>query len=66
MYQGGWCRPQTDGPALTAAALIIYGNVLLDNNKPDFVHSDLWTNSAQKRGGSIYNNLDWVVKNWKQ
>lgn len=63
---GGWCRPQTDGPALTATALIIYGNTLLDKGQSTFVNSDLWTNGNSKKGGAIYNNLDWVVRNWKQ
>lgn len=24
VYTGGWCRPQTDGPALRGASLIMY------------------------------------------
>lgn len=32
VYIGGWCRPQTDGPGLTVAALVMFGNTLLDKN----------------------------------
>lgn len=66
VYQGGWCRPQTDGPALTASALLVYADVLMKGGKEQYVREQLWTNSNSKNGGSIYHNLDWVVNNWKQ
>lgn len=30
VYEGGWCRPQTDGPGLEAITFITYANKLLD------------------------------------
>merc|ERR1712076_72167 len=30
-YTGGWCRPQTDGPALRAMALSKWGMILINN-----------------------------------
>lgn len=37
VYVGGWCRPQTDGPGLTAGALIQFANNLLDNGQTSYV-----------------------------
>ncbi|CAK7235077.1 glycoside hydrolase 15 protein [Sporothrix eucalyptigena] len=39
---GAWGRPQGDGPALWAIALIEYSNWLLDQGKDDKVADALW------------------------
>lgn len=37
IYDGGWCRPQNDGPGLRAITLLSYANVLLSNNRNNYV-----------------------------
>lgn len=36
VYIGGWCRPQTDGPGLRSAALVIFSNILIDNGQSSY------------------------------
>lgn len=65
VYVGGWCRPQTDGPALTAAALIMFGNNLLNNGQASYVKQYLWTDSSSSHhGGAIKYDLEWIISNW--
>mmetsp|Transcript_13060 Transcript_13060/g.25316 ORF Transcript_13060/g.25316 Transcript_13060/m.25316 type:complete len:511 (-) Transcript_13060:336-1868(-) len=64
-YTGGWCRPQTDGPALRAQTLMAFGNYLRSNGGSDYVKANLWTGSSQYNGGAIKYDLDWVADNWQ-
>ncbi|KAI1794907.1 glucoamylase [Ganoderma leucocontextum] len=58
-FTGAWGRPQRDGPALRATALITYANWLLANgNGTSYVHNTLWP--------SIKLDLDYVQNNWNQ
>ena len=41
-YSGGWCRPQTDGPALRAMSMAKWGNILIDAGKEDEAKSVIW------------------------
>merc|ERR1719329_1129132 len=54
-YTGGWCRPQTDGPALRGNTVSQYGLLLLKNGEKD-------------RAGELYdlvkNDMEWVKANW--
>ena len=63
VYVGGWCRPQTDGPGLTAGALIKFANNLLDNGQATYVKEYLWTDGS-RHGGAIKYDLEWVTGNW--
>ena len=54
---GGWCRPQTDGPGLRSAALILFANILLDAGQTDYVNNKLIP--------SIKFDLEWVHNNWQ-
>lgn len=66
-YSGGWCRPQTDGPGIQSQALIMYANILLDNNQESYVRQYLWTsNPSSYRGGAIVADLEWVYTNYRQ
>jgi len=66
-FEGGWCRPQTDGPGLRAKTLAEYGMKLLDAGKEDFVKQNLWTGDPNKlNGGVVFHDLDWLVNNWQQ
>lgn len=53
VYVGGWCRPQTDGPGLTSASLIMFANLLLDAGQDSYVYANLWTKDGSKNGGAI-------------
>ncbi|KAF5315355.1 hypothetical protein D9619_007132 [Psilocybe cf. subviscida] len=53
-----WGRPQRDGPALRATALITYANWLLDNRNVSFVTTKLWP--------VIKLDLDYVQTYWNQ
>lgn len=65
VFVGGWCRPQTDGPALTSGSLIMFANLLLDAGQDSYVYQNLWTKDGSKNGGAIRYDLDWVVNNWQ-
>ncbi|KZT09226.1 carbohydrate-binding module family 20 protein [Laetiporus sulphureus 93-53] len=41
-FTGAWGRPQRDGPALRATAIIAYANWLLDNDNATYVTDTLW------------------------
>lgn len=56
VYVGGWCRPQTDGPGLRSASLIMFGNLLLDGGQQSYFNSDVWP--------AIKFDLAWVFDNW--
>jgi len=56
VYVGGWCRPQTDGPGLRSAALITFGNILLDAGQDTYFNSDVWP--------AIKYDMAWVFENW--
>ncbi|KAL4081245.1 glycoside hydrolase family 15 protein [Scleroderma citrinum] len=55
-FTGPWGRPQRDGPALRATAIITYANWLLANNNASYVSEKLWP--------IIQLDLDYVAGNW--
>ncbi|KAJ5576722.1 Six-hairpin glycosidase [Penicillium sp. DV-2018c] len=57
-FTGDWGRPQRDGPALRATAMIAYGNHLLSSEKGDVVKSNIWP--------SVQNDLNYVAQYWNQ
>ncbi|KAI0821308.1 glucoamylase [Irpex lacteus] len=57
-FTGAWGRPQRDGPALRATALISYSNWLISNSNSSWVTSKLWP--------VIKLDLDYVANNWNQ
>ncbi|TCD70790.1 hypothetical protein EIP91_001821 [Steccherinum ochraceum] len=57
-FTGDWGRPQRDGPALRATALISYANWLRANGNTTFVSNTLWQ--------MIKLDLDYVASNWNQ
>ena len=57
VFVGGWCRPQTDGPGLRSATLVLFSNILLDAGQTDYV-----TNSIVPL---IKFDLDWIHSNWR-
>lgn len=57
-FTGAWGRPQRDGPALRATALITYANWLIANSNTTFVTNTLWP--------IIQLDLNYVSQNWNQ
>jgi len=55
-YTGGWCRPQTDGPALRAMAMSKWGMILAETGKGD--PSSIWE--------IVKFDMAWVTENWKE
>jgi glucoamylase len=57
VFVGGWCRPQTDGPGLRSAALLLFADLLLKNGQSSYVNVSLIP--------IIKYDLDWVLANWQ-
>jgi len=54
-YAGGWCRPQTDGPALRAMAMSKWGMILANTGNGD--PSSIWE--------IVSFDMAWVTENWE-
>ncbi|KAG2412514.1 glucoamylase precursor [Aspergillus terreus] len=57
-YTGSWGRPQRDGPALRATAMIDFGNWLIDNGYSTYASSIVWP--------IVRNDLSYVAQYWNQ
>lgn len=57
-FTGDWGRPQRDGPALRATAIIAYGNWLVSNGYTSTAQNVLWP--------IVSNDLSYVAQNWNQ
>ncbi|KAL4893274.1 Six-hairpin glycosidase-like protein [Aspergillus ambiguus] len=57
-FTGSWGRPQRDGPALRATALIDFGNWLIDNGYSSYASSIVWP--------IVRNDLSYVAQYWNQ
>ncbi|MCJ1412272.1 hypothetical protein MMC19_006365 [Ptychographa xylographoides] len=57
-FTGSWGRPQRDGPALRATAMMAYARWLIANGYTCTVDSILWP--------IISNDLTYVMENWNQ
>ncbi|KAL8969690.1 MAG: hypothetical protein Q9183_001879 [Haloplaca sp. 2 TL-2023] len=57
-FESPWGRPQRDGPALRATALIAYSQWLLDNGREREVSTTIWP--------IISNDLSYVGQYWNQ
>ncbi|KAK9422220.1 putative Glycosyl hydrolase, family 15 [Seiridium unicorne] len=57
-FTDAWGRPQRDGPALRAIALIAYSNWLVANGEEDTATTDIWP--------IISNDLSYVGQYWNQ
>jgi glucoamylase len=55
-YVGGWCRPQTDGPGLRSAALMMFAELLMNNSQASYAQSTVIP--------LVKNDLEWVLANW--
>ncbi|KAF4948738.1 hypothetical protein FGADI_9393 [Fusarium gaditjirri] len=57
-FTGGWGRPQRDGPALRATAMITYANWLIANGYTSTVNDIVWP--------VVRNDLNYVAQYWNQ
>ncbi|KAK2733165.1 hypothetical protein FQN57_002284 [Myotisia sp. PD_48] len=57
-FAGDWGRPQADGPALRATAMIAYARWLIENNYYDVAESIVWP--------VIRNDLSYVSQMWNE
>merc|ERR1719260_332297 len=57
-YGGGWCRPQTDGPALRAMALSKWGLLMKKNGRSEEAQNNVWP--------LVSFDMAWVTENWRQ
>ncbi|RDW69741.1 putative glucoamylase P [Coleophoma cylindrospora] len=57
-FNGAWGRPQRDGPALRATALMTYSNYLLQSGQSTYVKTVIWP--------IISNDLSYVGQYWNQ
>ncbi|KAJ2895533.1 hypothetical protein MKZ38_006383 [Zalerion maritima] len=57
-YLGDWCRPQGDGPASRANALMRYAQWALDNNEREYIRHYHWP--------IIRNDLNFIVSWWNE
>ncbi|KAJ5112263.1 Glycoside hydrolase family 13 [Penicillium argentinense] len=57
-FTGSWGRPQRDGPALRATALVAYGKHLLSSGKQSVVKANIWP--------LLQNDLNYVAQYWNQ
>ncbi|KAG6837804.1 hypothetical protein H0H93_016172 [Arthromyces matolae] len=57
-FTGSWGRPQRDGPALRATALITWANYLISSGNSSYVTSSLWP--------ILKLDLDYVASDWNQ
>lgn len=55
-YTGGWCRPQTDGPALRAMAMSKWGMIVKNSGSGD----------TQSIWDIVKFDMAWVTENWRQ
>ncbi|EED14995.1 glucan 1,4-alpha-glucosidase, putative [Talaromyces stipitatus ATCC 10500] len=57
-FTGSWGRPQRDGPALRAIALIDFGNWLIENGYTSLAANNIWP--------IVRNDLSYVAQYWSQ
>ncbi|KAI1041035.1 hypothetical protein LB505_012818 [Fusarium chuoi] len=57
-FTGGWGRPQRDGPALRATAMITYANWLIANGYTSTANDIVWP--------VVRNDLNYVAQYWNQ
>jgi len=65
VYNQPWGRPQNDGPALRARALMRFATFLLDNGEEDYVKQVLYKTGNLDDPGVIKKDLEFVAHHWQ-
>lgn len=63
-YTGPWGRPQNDGPALRALAMIKLSHYLLTQGREDFVRKSLYDGKLPSQS-IVKTDLEYVAHNWQ-
>jgi glucoamylase len=67
VYVGAWGRPQNDGPALRAMALIGFANALLTRGESEYVGKHLYQRSLDPSTmGVIKKDLEYTAHHWQE
>lgn len=64
-YTGPWGRPQNDGPALRALAMIKFARILFSEGNQDYVLKNLY-HGVLPADSVIKKDLEYVAHNWEQ
>lgn len=63
-YAGPWGRPQNDGPALRALAMIKFGRLLMDEGNRDFVQRKLYS-GVLPATLPVKKDLEYTAHHWR-
>lgn len=63
-YTGGWGRPQNDGPALRALAMVKFARILLNEGNQDFVLKNLY-HGVIPADSVIKKDLEYSAHHWR-
>lgn len=64
-YTGGWGRPQNDGPALRAIAMIKFARLMLAENNQDYVLKKLY-HGVIPANSPIKKDLEYTAHHWRE
>jgi glucoamylase len=64
-YQGPWGRPQNDGPALRAIAMIKFARLLIDAGEMDYVQRRLYF-GVIPANSPIKKDLEYTAHHWRE
>lgn len=64
-YQGPWGRPQNDGPALRALAMIKFARLLIDEGEQDYVLRKLYYGIIPANS-PIKKDLEYTAHHWRE
>lgn len=64
-YQGPWGRPQNDGPALRAIAMMKFARLLIDSGKRDYVQRKLYF-GVLPATTPIKKDLEYTAHHWRE
>ncbi|MBN9230703.1 MAG: glucoamylase [Legionella sp. 40-6] len=64
-YNGPWGRPQNDGPAIRASALIRFAQTMINEGNETYVQEHLYNNSLDHTTmGAIKTDLEYIAHHW--
>lgn len=64
-YTGGWGRPQNDGPALRATAMIKFARLMLKEGNTDYVLKNLY-HGVIPADSPIKKDLEYTAHHWRE
>ena len=64
-YTGGWGRPQNDGPALRALAMVKFARILLNEGNQDYVLKNLY-HGVIPADSVIKKDLEYTAHHWRE